>query len=181
MKNISLIFLAALFMAACTLSDSIEFSGDLAVREVTEGALEVETPDTFRFEFGADTYIYGVCDQLSVDVVVTLYDTAGNSMQTFDGPGVGPEMFQYDIEDPGRYLLEIKPFEKESGDYTLELQVVEPMAKDPAKRADQILRLYSGDDTPGAVVGVMHHGELIFSKAESGCFPEDEEILSRLS
>jgi hypothetical protein len=35
MKNLALIFLAALFLAACNLSDSsVEFSGDLAVEEV---------------------------------------------------------------------------------------------------------------------------------------------------
>jgi hypothetical protein len=79
-KNIALIFVAALFMAACNRSDSIEFSGDLEVGEVVEGMLEMESPDTFYFEFGAGTYIYGVCMQLTVDVQVALYDSAGTSL-----------------------------------------------------------------------------------------------------
>ncbi|MCD4711418.1 MAG: hypothetical protein K8R52_11285 [Bacteroidales bacterium] len=63
------IFVAALFMAACNLPDAVEFSGDLNVGEVVEGVLEVEMPDTFALDLSADTYIYGVCDQLSVDVL----------------------------------------------------------------------------------------------------------------
>ena len=121
MKQIVLIFVAALFMAACNLNDAVEFSGDLSLGEVVEGTLELETPDTFNFDFGADTYIYGVCNQLSVDVVVTLYDSAGTSLGSFDGPGIGPEDFHFEITEAGRYMLEIKPFAKDTGAYTLDL------------------------------------------------------------
>jgi len=69
MKHIALIFVVALFMAACNLNDAVEFSGDLRLGEVVEGMLELETPDTFYFDFAADTYIYGVCNQLTVDAV----------------------------------------------------------------------------------------------------------------
>ena len=165
MKYISLIFVAAILMAACTLTDSNEFSGDLGVSEMVEGVLELESPDTFYFDFGADTYIYGVCDQLTVDVVVALYDSTGKSLGQFDGPGVGPETFNFVISDPGRYLLEVAPFEKKTGNYTLELKVVEPVATEPAKRADQLFYAYSEEGVPGGVVGVIKHGELVFSKA----------------
>ncbi len=165
MKHIALIFVAALFMAACNLNDAVEFSGDLSLGEVVEGTLELETPDTFNFDFGADTYIYGVCNQLTVDVVVTLYDSAGTSMGSFDGPGIGPEDFHFEITDAGRYMLEIKPFAKDTGAYTLELKIVEPVATDPAKRADQLMYAYSGEGMPGGVIGVIRDGKLIFSKA----------------
>jgi len=165
MKYIVLTFVAALFMAACTISDSVEFSGDLSLGEVVEGTLELETPDTFLFDFEADTYINGVCNQITVDVVVTLYDSAGLTLGNFDGPGVGPEEFYFEITEAGKYKLEIAPFEKKTGAYTLELKVVEPVATDPAKRADQLMYFYSGADVPGGVIGVIRNGELIFSKA----------------
>ncbi|MCK4992330.1 MAG: beta-lactamase family protein, partial [Bacteroidales bacterium] len=147
------------------LSDSIEFSGDLKVGEVVEGMLELEHPDTFHFDFGADTYIYGVCNQVTVDVKVSLYDSTGKSLGMFDGPGVGPETFNFAISDAGKYILEVAPFEKKTGNYTLELKVVEPVAKDPAKRADQLFYAYSEEGVPGGVVGVIKNGEVVFSRA----------------
>ncbi len=165
MKTSLIIFVAALFMAACNLSDSVEFSGDLQLGEVVEGVLELESPDTFYFDFGADTYIYGVCDQLSVDVVVSLMDSTGKSLGKFDGPGSGPETFHFTISEPGRYMLEVAPFEKKTGSYTLQLKVVEPVATEPAKRADQLFYPYSEEGVPGGVVGVIKEGKVVFSKA----------------
>jgi CubicO group peptidase (beta-lactamase class C family) len=165
MKNSAVIFVAALFLAACNLSDSIEFSGDLSIGEIVEGELELESPDTFYFDFSADTYVYGICNQVSVDVVVTLYDSAGTSLGQFDGPGVGPEIFNFAISDAGSYMLEIAPFEKKTGKYTLELKIVEPIATDPEKRADQLFYAYSEEGVPGGVVGVIKNGEVVFSKA----------------
>jgi len=165
MKNSAVIFVAALFMAACNLSDSIEFSGDLEVGEVVEGMLELESPDTFYFDFGANTFIYGICNQVTVDVVVSLYDSAGTTLGVFDGPGVGPETFNFTISDAGKYMLEVAPFEKKTGSYTLELKVVEAMGTEPEERADQLFYAYNEEGVPGGVVGVIQYGEVVFSKA----------------
>jgi len=165
MKNIAVIFVAALFMAACNLSDSIDFTGDLEVGEVVEGMLELESPDTFYFDFGANTYIYGICNQVTVDAVVTLYDSAGTSMGLFDGPALGPETFNFNISEAGKYMLEVAPFEKKTGSYTLELKVVEAIAEEPEKRADQLFYAYAEKGVPGGVVGVIQYGEVVFSKA----------------
>ena len=165
MKQLFWSFLAALFLAACTTPASVEFSGDLKLGEIAEGRLELETPDTFFFDFGEDTYLYGVCMQLSVDVVVSLYDSAGTSLGSVDGPGTGPEVFTFEIANAGRYMLEVAPFEKHTGDYTLELKVVEPLATDLTGRADQLFYPYMEEGVPGGVVGVIKDGQLIFSKA----------------
>ena len=116
MKNFGLIFLAALFFAACNSIDTANYSGDLTVGEMVEGRLAVETPDTFLLELEAGTFLYGIANQLTVDVVVSLYDSAGATLGVQDGPGRGPEVFIFEVEDAGSYMLEIKPFEKESGD-----------------------------------------------------------------
>ena len=165
MKNFCLILLAAIFFAACNSVDTISFSGDLAIGEVVEGSLAVETPDTFNLELEAGTFLYGMANQLTVDVVVSLYDSAGATLGVQDGPGRGPEVFTFEVEKEGKYFLEIKPFEKESGDYTLELIRVEAIATDAEGRADQLFIPYSGEDTPGGVVGVIRDGEVIFSKS----------------
>ena len=88
--------------------------------------------------------------QLTVDVQVSLYDSAGTSLGKFDGPAVGPETFNCAIREPGKYLLEVAPFEKETGSYSLQLKVVEPIATEPEKRADQLFYPYSEDGVPGA-------------------------------
>ena len=165
MKNFALIFLAAIFFAACNSIDTINFSGDLALGEVVEGTLEVETPDTFHLELDAGTFLYGVAMQQTVDVVVSLYDSAGIPTGVVDGPARGPEVFTFEVEDAGSYLLEVKPFEKQSGDYTLELIRVEAIAEDADGRADQLFLPYSGPDNAGGVVGVIRDGKVIFSKA----------------
>ncbi|MCK5137959.1 MAG: beta-lactamase family protein [Bacteroidales bacterium] len=165
MKALTALLLAALFITACTMREPLTYSGELEIGEIVEGELETETPDTFRLNLDADTYILGVVDQISVDVVVTLYDSTGNNLGRFDGPGEGPEIFQFEIDDAGEYLLEVAPFEDDSGSYTIELKVVEPIAEDPEKRADQLFTPYAGNDVPGGVIGVMRDGKLIFSKA----------------
>lgn len=165
MKALTALLLAALFITACTMQNSFTYSGDLEIGAIIEGRLEAETPDTFRLNLGADIYIFGVIDQISVDVVVTLYDSTGNNLGRFDGPDEGPETFQFEIDDAGEYLLEVAPFEDDSGSYTIELKIAEPIAKDPEKRADQLFTPYTGNDVPGGVIGVMRDGKLIFSKA----------------
>ena len=165
MKKSIWLFAAVLFMVACNVNDSIEYSGDFRVGEVVEGTLELETPDTFHFYFIAGTYIYGVCNQLSVDVQVSLLDSSGVSLGQFDGPAEGPEPFHFEIHKVGRYTLVVAPFEKETGDYSLELKTVEELGTTPEKRADQLFYPYSEEGVPGGVVGVIKNGELVFSRA----------------
>jgi len=165
MKHFAWITAAALLLAACTTMTTTDFSGDLKLGEVVEGSLAVETPDTFHLEIGANTFLYGICDQISVDVVVSLLDSAGAILGNHDGPARGPEIFTYEVEKPGEYRLLVKPFEEESGDYTLKLEKVEPIATDAGGRADQLFLPYSGKETPGGVVGVIRDGKVVFSKA----------------
>lgn len=165
MKIRLMILVTALFLAGCNLNDSVQFSGDLAEGEEVSGVLELETPDTFYFDFMRDTYISGVCNQLSVDVVITLYDSAGVSFGKVDGRGVGLEKFNFEVNKAGPYFLEVAPADKGTGAYSLELRTVEPVALGPEKRADQLFAPYSGNDVPGGVIGVIREGNVIFSKA----------------
>ncbi|MEA3461152.1 MAG: serine hydrolase domain-containing protein, partial [Bacteroidota bacterium] len=77
----------------------------------------------------------------------------------------GPEFFQFEIDEAGPYKLVVGPFEDKTGDYTLELKVVEHVADSPEKRANQLFCAYSEEGVPGGVVGVIYRGEVVFSKA----------------
>jgi len=165
MKNLAWIFVATLILFACTTENSVKFSGDLALGELISGSLEKETADTFHFDFQANTFLYGVCDQLTVNVQVSLLDTAGTSLGQFDGPGSGPESFTFEISKAGNYKLVVAPFEDKTGDYTLELKVVEAVARTQEKKADQLFYPYAEAGVPGGVVGVIEDGQLVFSKA----------------
>jgi hypothetical protein len=158
MKKVLTLTSIIALLYSCNLLDSTKIEGDLAQSRPVIGVLETETPDSFYLDIPAETFIYGIVDQISVDVVVTFYDSADNVIGRFDGPGVGPEPFTMEIEEAGNYLLEVAPFEEDTGDYSLELIKVERIATDPVKRLDQLFSPYSGEEVPGGVVCVYQDG-----------------------
>lgn len=156
--------LPILILACTPQSPSVQYSGDLEIGVAQPGTLKIEEPKSFILQLDSNSFVYGFVDQLTVDVVVKLYNEQDEEIAVFDSPARGPEPFQISIESTGKYRLEVSPFEKQTGDYSILLQGVEPIAQDPVKRVDQLLTFYSGD-APGAVIGVVENGELTFSKA----------------
>lgn len=139
-----------------------------------------------RYEVSAEDgfFVFGEVDQIGVDVVVTVLDPEGEEVDDFDGTARGDDFFEFETESEGSYVLVIAadgdgagdaasdgrgPDEAEDagagGDYILTLVRAEPVATDPAARVDQLLARFTGDDTPGAVVGVVRGGEVVFEKA----------------
>jgi CubicO group peptidase (beta-lactamase class C family) len=165
MKAPLIITVLAAILFACNPAETPKFPGQLGPGKVVEGELAAHAPDTFRLDLGPKMYIYGVADQLTVDVVVTLFDSNGLQIGLFDGPARGPETFFFETDDPGEYLLVIAPFKEESGRYTLALKQLEPVATDPAKRADQLFAPYTGKEVPGGVAMVRRNGKIVFLKA----------------
>lgn len=165
MKRLSFALILAVIVAACTTTMSDQLSGDLETGVPVEGELAVEQPDTFNLHIAASTYLYGVVDQVTVDVVVTLYDSTWNMVTRFDGPARGIETFYAEVDEAGPYYLEVAPFEKESGHYVVEIFKAEPVATEPRARADQLFTPFTGDDVPGGVAGVYRDGQVIFSEA----------------
>ncbi len=156
-----LILLSAI---ACTPNSDVTISGDLQPGVMEEGTLEQEEVKAYQLTLDSNTFIYGYVDQISVDVVVELKDAEGKLVQSFDQPAQGPEQFSFVIEQTGDYTLEVTPFEEESGEYTILIKDIEPLAKDPEKRVDQLMAFFSGDN-PGASIGVVQDGKLTFAKA----------------
>jgi CubicO group peptidase (beta-lactamase class C family) len=153
-----------IFIISCSSNPTATIKGDLAVGAEKSGTLKKETPVSYSITVEDNTYIAGWVDQISVDVVVTLLNEDDEEIITFDNPAKGHEPFSFSIEEAGIYRLEVTPFEEESGDYTIMISVVEPIATNRNERADQLLSMYS-KDVPGAVIGVVENGKMVYSKA----------------
>jgi CubicO group peptidase (beta-lactamase class C family) len=137
----------------------------LAPGPTLAGHLESTSTHDYAVDLEAGIFVLGRVNQVSVDAVVTVLDPDGGRIEEFDGPSRGPEMFQFTTENAGTFLVRVTPFEEATGDYTIELLRVEPVATDPPGKVDQMMAPFSGPETPGVVVGVVDHGELVFAKA----------------
>lgn len=110
-------------------------------------------------------YVLGAANQISVDVIVTIRNPEGETVQVYDTPARGPEVFQFDSRAAGIYEIVVTPFEDERGDYTIELERVETVATSPDARVDQLMATYDRPGVPGGVVAVVQDGEIIFAEA----------------
>ncbi|MFG0285377.1 MAG: serine hydrolase [Phycisphaerales bacterium JB039] len=137
----------------------------LGAGEMVTGSLETEAARSYALEVAAGQFICGEANQLDVDVVVTVLDPSGKRIATFDGPGRGPEPFQFESDEAGTYRIEIAPFQGQRGDYTLVISRMEPIATDPGARVDQLMAAYDRPDVPGGVVAVIEAGEITFARA----------------
>ncbi len=158
----ALLALAALAVAAPAAGQE---PTPLIAGAVVVDSLGPEEVDTFTVALDADRFVLGEVNQRSLDAVVTVYGPDDEQMARVDFSARGPEVFQFDAEAPGRYRIEVSPFEEESGRYTIVLNRIEPIAADPAARVDQVMASYANDRTPGGVIGVVRDGELVFSRA----------------
>ena len=155
------VFLTALALATdVAAQDTILRPGD-ALRA------SLEAGDTLRYvlDTESDYFVRGAVDQVSVDVVVRILRPDGRVVRTIDGPARGPERFQFETDLEGVYQIEVIPFEDETGEFVILLDLLEPVATDPELLADQLLSAYDGEGSPGAVVSVFRDGETLFSRA----------------
>lgn len=132
--------------------------------DTLSGTLSADSEHDFRLDLEADHFVYGIVDQLTVDAVVTILDEDGQ-VGRFDAPARGEERFTFESDEAGTYTVRVRSFEEAEGDYTVTLRRVEAVADDPGGRVDQLMAAYDDDETPGAVVGVVEDGELVFQKA----------------
>ena len=129
------------------------------------GILSSESRDAYLLNADAGTFVYGEVRQIDMDVVITVKDPDGVEIRTFDGPARGPEPFQFEAEAEGAYTIEVAPFQGAEGRYEIMVSTIEPIADDPDGRAEQVTRLYDGEDRPGGVVAVVQDGAMSFARA----------------
>lgn len=124
---------------------------------VADGALRYE------LNLPKGHFVAGRVDQDGVDATVSITDPAGKSVLRATRVGRGaPETFAFATETAGKYLIEVTPATKgKGGAVRVQLTRSEPVAITPAGKVDQAAaQLYK--DTPGAVVGVIKGGQIVF-------------------
>ena len=122
---------------------------------------------TLRYELNLlkGRFVAGRVDQDAVDATVTITDPAGKRVLRAARVGRGgPEPFAFATEMAGKYLIEVTPATAgKGGSVRVRLTRSELVATTPAGKVDQAAaQLYA--DTPGAVVGVIKGGQLVFVK-----------------
>ena len=137
---------------------------ELKYGEEIEASLEKKEPHMYSLDLDEEYYVFGKVHQKELDVVVTVYSPEGKIVGTFDGPARGNETFQFNTKRAGIYKIEVKPFEEETGNYSIKVHKVEPIAKDPAGKVEQLMTPYQGD-VPGASVMVMENNEVVFQES----------------
>lgn len=162
--QIFLFWLASFFLASSAL---IVQAQDISLRvgQQITGTLSTEDVDGYAFDAGDEFFVRGTVNQVSVDVVVKVFNSNGDLIDEIDGPARGPEAFQFTTEEEGTYRIEISPFEDNEGSYEILLMLSEPVATSPEGKVNQLLAAYDGDTSPGAAVSVWRNGETVFSNS----------------
>jgi CubicO group peptidase (beta-lactamase class C family) len=137
----------------------------LTLGQAETDSLAADGKAKYVVDLEAGHFVYGEVNQHDVDVRVTVIDPGGDIAGSFDGSKRGAEPVQLETDSAGRYRIEIAPSDEQSGSFTIALERIEPVAADPAKRLDQLLSAFAGDDVPGAVVAVTREGHIIHSQA----------------
>ncbi|HSW30602.1 MAG TPA: serine hydrolase domain-containing protein [Longimicrobiales bacterium] len=119
----------------------------------------------YRVEARDSLFVLAVAEQVSVPVVVRIVDAKGTQRGRFQGPGVGALRFSARLAEAGTYTLQVFPADERAGEYRLTLLRSEPVAKDPARRVDQLMARWGDASSPGGAVQVWRGGRTLFSKA----------------
>jgi len=153
-----------MFTASVVAQDNDDSARTLMPEESISDSLSSDDVHIYLAELDSAQFVRGWVEQHSVDVVITLYGPSGERMYAFDTPARGKERFQFETSEPGKYKLEVTPFEAEEGRYSIYLVSPEPIAEDPEGKVDQLMASNTGTDVPGAAVMVMKDGEMILHK-----------------
>jgi len=160
MKTFALIILVALTACTSINRNNAFISGDLTPGIPVDGQLSENKSKIYNITLDSNSFIYGAVNQISVDVVVNIKDSADNLLASVDGPARGMETFIFETSKKGEYKIEVAPFKENTGKYSIELKTVEPIAASPEKRINQLFCEYSGNDVPGAAIAVVRDGEI---------------------
>jgi CubicO group peptidase (beta-lactamase class C family) len=166
-KMMSMVFMLMFFIISQSLAKQTteEQPKTLEVGKILQDSLAHNTPHPYLLKVETNSFIYGVVDQISVDVAIKIVNPNGKMIKSFDGPRRGPEKFYFESDNTGIYRIEINPFKEESGLYSIKLKTLEAIAKDPSKRVDQLVLPYIGENKPGAAIAVIKNDNTLFSKA----------------
>ena len=133
------------------------------VGEEVTGTIVGDEINRYLIEAGDDFLVRGHVNQLSVDVVVTVFNSDGEQLAQFDGPALGPEEFQFAAEKAGQYRIEVSGFEGAEGDYVFHLFMLEAEVSDPEGRVAQLMARFDSETSPGVGISIWRDREIVFS------------------
>lgn len=138
-------------------------AGRLEPGQVVSATLPAGDTLVYDLELAEGRFVVGRVEQDGVDVMVTVTGPDGDRVVRASRVGKGgPEIFTFSTEAAGRYRVEVAPVtEGAGGAVRVRLLRSEPVATTPEGKVDQAAA-YLAEDTPGAVVGVVRGGELVF-------------------
>ena len=163
MKILGLSIAIIYLLTACTASGDADRT--MSVGKRFESQLSTDESDEYLLDLKKDDFVYAEFDQLSVDVLVTVYNPRDEIVETFDASHMGIEPIHVDAEMEGIHRFVVEPAGEHAGEYRFEMQRHEPVAETPEQRLDQLLATFEGSDRPGAVVAVVKEGQVIHSQA----------------
>jgi CubicO group peptidase (beta-lactamase class C family) len=149
----------------CVGSVHAQQSSQLRVGAPVNATLAADGSLKYELDLPKGQFVAGRVDQDGADATVSIKDPAGKSVSRGARIGRGaPETFAFATETAGRYVIEVTPAtEGKGGPVRVQLTRSEPVAPTPEGKVDQAAaQLYK--DTPGAVVGVIKGGKLVFVK-----------------
>ncbi|UCF21314.1 MAG: beta-lactamase family protein [Gemmatimonadota bacterium] len=120
---------------------------------------------TIRLEAG--TFVFIAVDQQGIDVVVRVIDPDGKQLDEVDSPngrrGIEPVVLF--TEADGDHGIEVRPLYEDAdpGRYTIGIERLEPVAATPAGRVDQLFAAWDRPGWPGASVGIMQEGVIVYA------------------
>jgi CubicO group peptidase (beta-lactamase class C family) len=120
----------------------------------------------YLVELLADQFLLLEVDQRGLDVVVRVFDPAGNQLMKIDQLGVtGAEMVSLVTASAGDHRIEITPFGEEpgTGSYGVHVLRQEAVADTPEGKIEQMLSPWDRPGTPGAAVAVVRDGKMVYS------------------
>ncbi len=160
-RSISLLALATVSGLALA-----QDGGDtLTLGEPIARSIEKEGVHNYTLTLSESEFVYLVADQHTVDVVVTVFNPAGEKIGTYDGPARGGENVQFFSKEAGDYRVEIKAFEDQAGDYEVEVRRAEPKATTPEGLVEQLIAPYDDPEVPGGVIAIARDGEVTYARA----------------
>lgn len=165
-----ILFVSLLGSLSCTENQKknmlLAENSDLVLGKPTPlSTLKKNLADTFRINLESGAFVYGFADQLSVDLIVEIYDPGKKKLAGFDGPARGNENYKFTTSVSGIHYIVIAPFKDNVGDYTLVVNAAEAVANDPEGRVEQLVNSTLGQGvTPGVSIAVQKDGKIIYSK-----------------
>jgi CubicO group peptidase (beta-lactamase class C family) len=158
-------FLAALAIIISLPAPGSAQAAALRAGRTVRGTLAAGDTARYTMTVGADHFVSGEVDQISVDAAVRVLDPQGKAALRAAGLGRGGERFAGELKEAGTYTVEVTGEKADaSGDYALTIHRLEPLAKDPKRLVDQLMARWDGP-VPGAAVQVWRDGRTLFSKA----------------